>query len=109
MRDYRGPKVISIFLMVPRSDWKVAKYFFALPTTCFVYNGVRCKEVKLRRPKIQGKRKMDRDSNELSHDGEISFKKNVLFAQVHSSSTKYLYRYNKTTLVIIFRTTTERN
>ena len=52
---------------------------------------------------------MDRDSNELSHDGEILFKQNVLFAQVHSSSTKYLYRYNKTTLVIIFRTTTERN
>ena len=52
---------------------------------------------------------MDRDSNELSHDGEITFKQNVLFAQVHSSSTKYLYRYNKTTLVIIFRTTTERN
>ena len=50
---------------------------------------------------------MDRDSNELSHDGEITFKQNVLFAQVHSSSTKYLYRYNKTTLVIIFRTTTE--
>ena len=45
---------------------------------------------------------MDRDSHELSHDIEISFKQNVLFDQVHSSSTKYLYRYNKTTLVIIY-------